>query len=100
PTQAASAGGARSPFDMLKLTAAVYRERPRVFFSPSVYTFFPLPRKSRPLICIHDCIAERYPELTLPSRRARWFWNAKVRIALRQARLVLTVSEYSARDLE
>jgi alpha-1,3-rhamnosyl/mannosyltransferase len=100
PTRAASAAGARSPFDMLKLTAAVRRERLDVFFSPSVYTYFPLPPKLRALICIHDCIAERYPELTLPSRRARWFWNAKVWLALKQARLVLTVSEYSARDLE
>lgn len=100
PTQAASADGARSPFDMLKLTAAVRREPLDVFFSPSVYTYFPLPPRLRALICIHDCIAERYPELTLPSRRARLFWNAKVWLALKQARLVLTVSDYSARDIE
>lgn len=100
PTQAASADGARSPFDMLKLTAAVRREPLDVFFSPSVYTYFPLPPRLGALICIHDCIAERYPELTLPSRRARLFWNAKVWLALKQARLVLTVSDYSARDIE
>jgi len=35
----------------------------------------------------------------LPSRRARLFWNAKVALALRQARLVLTVSEYAAREV-
>jgi glycosyltransferase involved in cell wall biosynthesis len=99
PTQAASADGARSPLDMLRLTRAVMREPLDVFFSPSVYTYFPLPPRLRALVCIHDCIAERYPELTLPSKRARLFWNAKVRLALWQARLVLTVSEYSARDL-
>jgi glycosyltransferase involved in cell wall biosynthesis len=38
-------------------------------------------------------------ELTRPTRRARWFWNAKVRLALLQSRLILTVSEYSARDI-
>jgi len=99
PTQAAAADGARSPLDMLRLTRAVSAERLDAFFSPSVYTFFPLPPRLRALVCIHDCIAERYPELTLPSRRARLFWKAKVRLALWQARLVLTVSEYSARDL-
>ena len=100
PTKAASADGNRSPFDMLRLTRAVSRERLDAFFSPSVYTYFPLPPRLRALVCIHDCIAERFPELTLPSRRARWFWNAKVKLALWQARLVLTVSEYSARDLQ
>jgi glycosyltransferase involved in cell wall biosynthesis len=99
PTQAASADSARSPLDMLRLTRAVMREPLDVFFSPSVYTYFPLPPGLRALVCIHDCIAERYPELTLPSKRARMFWNAKVKLALWQARLVLTVSDYSARDL-
>lgn len=100
PTAAAAADGARSPFDMLKLTRAVRRTPVDVFFSPSVYTYFPLPPGQRALVCIHDCIAERYPELTLPSRRARLFWKAKVALALWQARLVLTVSDYSARDIE
>lgn len=100
PTQAAAADGARSPFDMLKLTWAVRREPLAAFFSPSVYSYFPLPPGLRAIPCIHDCIAERFPELTLPSRRARLFWSAKVKLALWQARLVLTVSEYSARDIE
>ncbi len=99
PTKAAAADGARSPFDMLRLTRAVSRHQLDALFSPSVYTYFPLPPRLRALVCIHDCIAERFPELTLPSRRARLFWSAKVKLALWQARLVLTVSEYSARDL-
>ncbi len=100
PTAAASADSARSPFDMLRLTAAVRREPLEAFFSPSVYTFFPLPPGLRAVVCIHDCIAERFPELTLPSKRARMFWNAKVKLALWQATRVLTVSDYSARDIE
>lgn len=99
PTEAASADSSRSVVDMLRLTRAVMRSSIDVFFSPSVYTYFPLPPRTRALVCIHDCIAERYPELTLPSKRARLFWNAKVKLALKQARLVLTVSDYSARDL-
>ncbi len=100
PTAAASADSARSPLDMLRLTAAVRREPLEVFFSPSVYTFFPLPPGLRAVVCVHDCIAERFPELTLPSKRARLFWNAKVKLALWQATRVLTVSDYSARDIE
>jgi glycosyltransferase involved in cell wall biosynthesis len=48
---------------------------------------------------VHDTIAERFPLLTLPSARARLRWRIKVGLAIRQARLVLTVSEYSARSL-
>lgn len=99
PTQAAAADGNRSPWDMLRLTRAVHGERLDVFFSPSVYSYFPLPPGLRCVVTLHDAIAERYPELTLPSRKARWFWRAKVRLALAQSRLVLTVSQFSAREL-
>jgi glycosyltransferase involved in cell wall biosynthesis len=99
PTEAAVAGSNRSPSDMLRFTRAVWRERPEAFFSPSVYTYFPLPPRQRALVAIHDAIAERFPELTLPSKRARLFWRIKVGLALRQARLVLTVSEYARREL-
>src|SRR5690606_39243732 len=68
-------------------------------FSPSVYTYFPLPPGQRSVVAIHDTIAERFPELTLPTRRARLFWKAKVRLAAFQATVVVTVSDYSAREL-
>lgn len=99
PTTAAASDGSRSVRDMLAFTRAVWREPIDVFFSPSVYTYFPLPPGLPAVVTIHDAIAERFPELTLPSRRARLFWNAKVRLALAQSRLVLTVSEYSRRDV-
>lgn len=99
PARAAAAGGSRGIADLLRLTRAVARERPDVFFSPSVYTYFPLPPGQRAVVTIHDTIVERFPDLTVPSARARWFWKAKVRLALAQARLVLTVSSYSAREL-
>jgi glycosyltransferase involved in cell wall biosynthesis len=99
PSRAAGADGYRSPSDMLRLTRAVWRERPDVFFSPSVYTYFPLPPAQRAVVAIHDVIAERFPELTLPTKRARLFWRAKVGLALRQADLVVTVSDYSSTEL-
>jgi glycosyltransferase involved in cell wall biosynthesis len=99
PTEAAAADGNRSPADMLRLTRAVWREGLDVFFSPSVYTYFPLPPLLRAVVTVHDAIAERFPELTLPSARARLLWKLKVGLAIRQARLVLTVSDFASRDL-
>ncbi|HET9799369.1 MAG TPA: glycosyltransferase family 1 protein, partial [Gemmatimonadaceae bacterium] len=100
PARAAAASGYRSPSDMLRLTRAVWRERPDVFWSPSVYTYFPLPPGLPVLVTVHDTITERFPELTMPSWRARMFWRAKVRLALWQSELVLTVSEFAAREIE
>jgi glycosyltransferase involved in cell wall biosynthesis len=99
PTVAAAADGNRSLPDMLRFTRAVAREALDAFFSPAVYAYFPLPPGLPTLVCLHDTIAERFPELTLPTARARLFWKLKSRLALTQSRLVLTVSEYSARDL-
>ncbi len=99
PTTAAAADSYRSPVDMLRLTRAVARASVDVFLSPTVYTYFPLPLRTRAVVTIFDTIAERYPDLTLPTRRARLFWKLKVTLALKQARLVLTASEYAARDL-
>lgn len=99
PTEAAAADGSRSPADMLRFTRAVLAEPLDVFFSPSVYSYFPLPPRLRAVATVMDAIAERFPELTLPSLRARLFWKAKVKLAIFQARLVLTISEYSAREL-
>jgi len=99
PASAAAADGYRSPVDMLRLTRAVWRDRPDVFWSPSVYTYFPLPPGLPALVTIHDTITERFPELTMPTRRARLFWDAKVRLALWQATLVLTVSDFAASEI-
>ena len=96
PTTAASADGSRSVGDMWRMTRAVAREELDVFFSPSVYTYFPLPPSLAAVITFHDAIADRFPALTLPSPRARLFWRVKVQMALAQSRIVLTVSDYAA----
>ncbi len=99
PTTAAAAEGFRSPIDMLRLSRAVWRAGPDVFFNPTVYTYFPLPPGMRAVVTVHDTIAERYPALTLPTRRDRLFWKLKVQLALKQARFILTVSDFAARDI-
>lgn len=99
PTVAAVTGSSRSPADMIRLTRAVHRERLDLMFSPSVYTYFPLPPGLPALVGIHDAIAERFPERTLPSFRDRLFWKLKVALAIWQSRLVLTVSDYAKAEL-
>ncbi len=99
PTMAASAEGYRSLRDLLALTRRLQSLRCDVFFSPSVYTYFPLPPRTRAVVTIHDVIAERFPHLTTPSRRSRILWWMKVRLARAQANLVLTVSDHAARDI-
>jgi glycosyltransferase involved in cell wall biosynthesis len=98
-TVAAAADGYRSPRDMWRMTRAVARASPDVFFSPSVYSYFPVLPGPRIVVTIHDAIAERFPDLTLPSARARLFWRLKIGLALRQARLVLTVSDFAASEI-
>ena len=100
PTIAASASGSRSVSDMLRFTRAVRREGADVFFCPSVYTFFPLPLGLPAVITIHDAIAERFPAMTFASRRAQLFWALKTRLALWQATIVLTVSEFASREVQ
>ncbi len=78
---------ARHPFDLI--------------FFPAVYSYFPLlpGRRARTVVTFHDTIAERHPGLVFPTRRSRLFWMAKCRLALRQADVILTVSEYSKQCL-
>lgn len=96
PTTAAAAEGSRSALDMWRMTRAVAAEHVDVFFSPTVYTYFPLPPGLPAVVTIHDAIADLYPALTTPSRQARLFWWLKNKVALWQAGRVLTVSEFAA----
>ncbi len=96
---AASASGHRAWRDVWAMRTAVHH-RGRdldLFFFPSVYTFFPLANHPKVIVTIHDTIAERYPKLIFPTWRSRLLWTLKTRWALRQADLLITVSE-AARD--
>jgi glycosyltransferase involved in cell wall biosynthesis len=99
PTQAASADGRRSVADMLKMGRAVAREPLDVFFFPSVYTYFPVFSRVPKIVAIHDVIAEKYPQLIFSNRKSQFFWDLKTRLAIWQADLVMTVSEFSKRGI-
>ena len=95
PGKAASAAGRRSIVDLLRMSRAVARHRLDAFFFPSVYTYFPLIRPVPTIVAIHDVIAERHPGMIFPNRRSQFFWRAKLALAHRQARMILTVSEHA-----
>ncbi|MEO6223605.1 MAG: glycosyltransferase family 1 protein [Vicinamibacterales bacterium] len=94
-TDAAAADGHRSLSDLWAMSRAVSSRSAAfdLFYFPTVYTFFPVPRRLKPLVTIHDTIAERRPALVFPHWRNRLFWTLKVGWAVRQASLILTVSD-------
>ncbi len=98
--EAARADGRRSLPDLARMSFAVARERLDVFFFPTVYSYFPLLRPVRTVVGVHDTIAENHPALAFASPRNERFWRWKVRAALWQADLCLTVSQHSKRSIQ
>jgi alpha-1,3-rhamnosyl/mannosyltransferase len=97
--KAASADGRRSIKDMGALSQAMSEARLDLVFFPSVYSFVPLVTTTPVLVTIHDVIPELFPELVFPTRKSKFFWDIKLKLACLQSRLILTVSEYSRRRL-
>ena len=95
PAKTATAFSRRNLLDLWRMGRAVAKYPLDVFFFPSVYTFFPLLRPSRAVIGIHDVIAEQHREMVFPRRRFALFWKLKMILALRQAHLILTVSDHA-----
>ncbi len=90
--EAASARSHRPVGDLRRLGRAARGASLDCFVFPSVYTYFPV-RGVPSIVGIHDTTALDLPALTLPSRRARWFWRLKERHAVRHAAKVFTVSQ-------
>ncbi len=93
--RAAGADGYRSPRDMWAMSRAISSTPLDLIFFPSIYSYVPLTTRAPKIVTIHDVIPELYPELVFPSARAKLFWRAKVRVGCAQARVILTVSDYS-----
>ena len=94
------AGGSRPILDLFALRRAAQKQDADVIYYPAVFSYFPKPRGSRAAVTLHDAIAEHHPRLVLPNWRERWAWAAKIRLAVRQADLVMTVSEAASRQIE
>jgi len=97
--EGASARGHRSVRDALRLGRAVATAHLDVFYFPSVFSYFPVPGRVPIAVAIHDTIPERHSQIVFPTRKTRWLWKAKSRLARWQARSIITVSEYARRNL-
>lgn len=86
-------GGTR--WEQTSLALAVSRDRPEVFFAPA-YTA-PLGVRCPTVLTLHDVSFLAHPEWFKPRERLRRAWLT--RRSARRARLVLTVSEFSRREI-
>ncbi len=98
-SEASSGASARGGADLWTLSRAAARLKCDLFFFPASYSFYPILSRIPKLVCIHDTIPERFPDLIFPTRRNLWLWRVKTMLAKLQARRVMTVSEASAADL-
>jgi glycosyltransferase involved in cell wall biosynthesis len=97
--KAAAADGRRSLKDLWAARRAMDKEKVDLIFFPSIYSYVPLANRAPKLVTVHDTIAELFPKLIFPTWRSKFFWDTKVKWGCAQARLVVTVSEYSRRCL-
>ncbi|MGR3762423.1 glycosyltransferase family 4 protein (plasmid) [Roseobacteraceae bacterium NS-SX3] len=97
--EASSGTAARGGADLFTMARGARRLECDLFFYPAVYSYFPLPARRPAVVCFHDTIPERFPELIFPTRRNFRLWQAKCWLAKLQATRVMTVSEASAADL-
>jgi glycosyltransferase involved in cell wall biosynthesis len=96
---AASANGHRSARDIWRMSRAMSDPSLDLLLFPTVYSYIPVFSRAKKVVIIHDVIAETYPQLTLPSRRSRLFWKAKVAMGRWQADAIVTISDYSRQGI-
>ena len=95
-----SAGtGARSAGGVLPQIMSARTLECDVFFYPAVYSWFPLLAWRPSVVCFHDTIPERFPDLIFPSKKNQYLWWLKCWLAKKQATRVMTISEASRQDL-
>ncbi len=97
--KAASAAGRRSLKDLWAMSRQVMRHDLDVFFFPAVYSYFPIFNRAKIIVTLHDVIADHHPSLIFPNSQAKLFWKLKQNAAIRQAHLIITVSEYSKEQI-
>jgi len=96
---AASSDGNRALPDLWRMSRALSAPEYDLVLFPSVYSYVPVISRAHKMVFIHDVIAEKFPELTMPRLSRRLLWQAKVGLALRQAGTIVTVSNYSKQGI-
>jgi glycosyltransferase involved in cell wall biosynthesis len=98
-TLAASNNGHRSVADLWRMSRAMSDREFDLLLFPTIYSYVPVFSRAKKIVIIHDVIPEKYPDLTVPRRVARVFWNTKVALGRWQADAIVTVSDYSRRGI-
>jgi alpha-1,3-rhamnosyl/mannosyltransferase len=93
----ASKTGVASRMQMHRATVNL---RCDVFFYPTVFSFYPLLSRVPKVVCIHDTIPERFPDLIFPTKLNFALWKIKTALAKLQGTRIITGSEASAQDLQ
>ena len=70
-----------------------------LFFFPAIYSYFPIFNRAKIALTIHDMIPAAFPASVFPSRKLEYFWNLKEKAALWQADRIVTVSDYSRKQI-
>jgi glycosyltransferase involved in cell wall biosynthesis len=97
--KAASADSSRSLSDLWAVATAVRKAHVDLIYFPTDYSYVPFYMGVPRIVTIHDAIAELFPGLIFPTWRSRLLYRAKMKSGIRQARLLVTVSEFSRRQL-
>lgn len=98
-SEASSGARARKGADLMTMARAARQIQCDLFFYPAVYSYFPMLARRPSVVCFHDTIPERFPDLIFPRKLNLRLWQAKCWLAKKQATRVMTISEASATDL-
>ncbi|WP_424831799.1 glycosyltransferase family 4 protein [Ruegeria sp.] len=99
-SEASSGASARGGADLITMARTARRMDCDLFFFPAVYSYFPQLGRRPSVVCFHDTIPERFPDLIFPKKLNFRLWQAKCWLAKKQATRVMTISKASADDLE
>ncbi len=97
--EAASSEGRRALGDVWAMTREVKRHGLDLFYFPAVYSYFPILNRIPICVTIHDMIPELHPQEVFPNKKLRFFWQLKQQLAIWQSRTIVTVSEFSKRQI-
>jgi glycosyltransferase involved in cell wall biosynthesis len=99
PVEAASASGRRSLSDVLKMMNAVSKQKLDLFFFPAIYSYFPIRNRIKIAVTVHDMTPARFAKSVFPNKKLQFFWNLKEKMAFFQADRIVTVSDFSKRQI-
>ncbi|WP_170765244.1 glycosyltransferase family 4 protein [Ruegeria lacuscaerulensis] len=98
-SEASSGASARGGADLITMARSAQRMECDLFFYPAVYSYFPQLTRRPSVVCFHDTIPERFPDLIFPKKLNFRLWQAKCWLAKMRATRVMTISDASANDL-